>query len=163
MLRGYGRLLNGDENLRERAEAFAGKTRDVTEALLELGVGGESLPLRYSVPLTAAYHDACHLAHAQGVRTPPRELLARVPGLEVVELPESDVCCGAAGTYNLTQPIMATRLADRKLDRFLTTGAEVLVSGNVGCTAHLRARAAERGVALRVMHPVELVHAGAFG
>ena len=162
MLRGYGGLLADDPCYAERAKRFASLVRDVTELFVELDLPA-NVELNHDVTLTAAYHDACHLAHAQGVTTPPRALLARVPGLTLVDLPESDVCCGAAGTYNLTQPEMAARLADRKLDRFEQTGADVLVSGNVGCTMHLRSRAAERGVELRVMHPVELLHAAAFG
>jgi glycolate oxidase iron-sulfur subunit len=163
MLRGYAHLFEDDPEHADRARQFTDRVRDVTELLLDIGVGKEALPYRNDVPLTAAYHDACHLAHAQRVTSPPRELLAGVPGLNLVPLPESDVCCGAAGTYNLTQPDMARRLADRKLDRFLDTQADVLLSGNVGCTMHLRARAAERGLNVTILHPVDVVHAAVFG
>jgi glycolate oxidase iron-sulfur subunit len=169
MLRNYEHLLADDPQHAADAREFASLVRDITETLLDLDVGGDRLPLRHDLstrtgqPLRAAYHDACHLAHAQGVRTPPRELLGRVPGLELVDLPESDVCCGAAGTYNLTQPEMATKLAHRKLDRFAETNADVLVSGNIGCTTHLRAAAVERKMPIKIVHPVELVHAAAFG
>ena len=112
---------------------------------------------------TVTYHDACYLAHGQKVTSAPRQLLARVPGLTVVDLSESDVCCGAAGTYNLTQPEMAVALADRKLDRVAETGAKVVVSGNIGCTMHLAAQAARRGQKLTILHPIEVLHEAYFG
>ena len=164
MLRGYGELLQDDPRYAERAAKFASLVRDISEVLLELGIGeDDGLPLEHRVPLKAAYHDACHLAHAQRVTDPPRELLSRVPGLTLIPLPESDVCCGAAGTYNLTQPEMAGRLARRKLANFRETGAQVLLSGNVGCTMHLAAVAREEKAPVKVVHPVELLHAAAFG
>ncbi len=163
MLRQYAELLADDPAYRERAQRFAALVRDVTEVLVDLGVGDRTPALAHPVAVTAAYHDACHLAHGQGVTAAPRTLLSRVPELTLIDLPESDVCCGAAGTYNLTQPEMAKELAHRKLGRFAATGAGVLVSANIGCTLHLRAAATERGERLRIAHPVELVHAAAFG
>jgi glycolate oxidase iron-sulfur subunit len=103
------------------------------------------------------------LAHAQRLREGPRELLARIPGLTLVPLGESDLCCGAAGTYNLEHPQMAADLANRKLDNFAATKVEVLITGNAGCAAHLAAQARSRGQNLRIMHPVELIHQSVFG
>ena len=159
MLRQYAELLADDAEYAERAKRFAAKVRDVSEVLLEL-----DLPkIRRPLAGTVTYHDACHLAHGQKVTSAPRQLLANVPGLDVVDLPESDVCCGAAGTYNLTQPEMAVALADRKLDRVAETGAKVVVSGNIGCTMHLAAQASRRGQAITILHPVEVLHEAYFG
>src|SRR5205823_2524221 len=144
---------------KERARDFVARVRDVSEVLAELG-----LPeLGFGVAAVATYHDACHLAHAQKVTSPPRELLAKIPGLKVVPLPESDMCCGAAGTYNLTQPEMATQLARRKLANIAATGASLCVTGNVGCAMQIQSEAAAAGMDLRVVHPVELVHHAVFG
>ena len=103
------------------------------------------------------YHDACHLAHAQRVRQAPRRLLAQIPGLELLPLAESDLCCGAAGTYNLVEVEMATRLARRKLANIQATGAQAVVSANAGCTLQIAREARRRGLPLRVYHPVELL------
>ena len=159
MLRQYAELLADDPAYAERAKAFSARVRDVSEVLLELGLPEIRRPLHGTV----TYHDACHLAHGQGVTSAPRQLLAMVPGLAVVELPESDVCCGAAGTYNLTQPEMAVALANRKLDRVAETNAQAVVSGNVGCTMHLQAQAAARGKKVTILHPVEVLHEAYFG
>jgi glycolate oxidase iron-sulfur subunit len=107
--------------------------------------------------MRATYHDACHLAHAQQIRTAPRRLLAGIPGLELVELGEADVCCGSAGTYNLTEPAMARRLRERKIDHIAATGATCVVTANPGCALQIRAGLAARGLAIRVAHPVELL------
>ncbi|MDB5300071.1 MAG: hypothetical protein JWO87_1734, partial [Phycisphaerales bacterium] len=159
MLREYDVLLRDDVEYAQRARDFASRVRDVTEVLAELG-----LPkMEHRVDETVTYHDACHLAHAQKVTAAPRKLLAMVPGLRLVPLPESDMCCGAAGTYNLTQPGMATQLAARKLGNIAATGAATCVTGNVGCAMQIRSEAAARGQALRVVHPVELLHQAVFG
>ena len=138
---------------------FAAKVRDVTETLVELGL---PQPL-HAVDKIVTYHDACHLAHAQKVTAPPRALLAQIPGLRIVPLPESDMCCGAAGTYNLTQPEMATRLAERKLANIIATGATICATGNVGCAMQIQSEAAARQMALSVVHPVDLLHRSVFG
>ena len=159
MLREYDFLLRDDPAYRDRAKRFAAKVRDVSEVLAEVG-----LPeLKHAVNETVTYHDACHLAHAQKVTAQPRALLARVPGLKLVPLPESDVCCGAAGTYNLTQPAMSGDLADRNLRNIATTGAGVCATGNVGCAMQIQSEADARGRTLHVVHPVELLHRAAFG
>jgi glycolate oxidase iron-sulfur subunit len=159
MLKDYDHLLRDDPRYAERAKAFVARVRDVSEVLAELG-----LPeMRHPVNLTVTYHDACHLAHAQKVTAAPRKLLAAIPGLKLVPLAESDMCCGAAGTYNLTQPEMATDLAARKIGHIERTGAAVCTTGNVGCAMHIQSEAAARGKAFEVVHPVELLHRAVFG
>jgi glycolate oxidase iron-sulfur subunit len=159
MLREYDFLLRDDPAWAERAKVFAAKVRDVSEVLTDLGLP----PMSHPVNEVVTYHDACHLAHAQRVTAQPRALLSRIPGLKLIPLPESDMCCGAAGTYNLTQPAMATELAERKLRNIATTGAPVCATGNVGCAMHIASEAGARGQALRVVHPVELLHRAVFG
>jgi glycolate oxidase iron-sulfur subunit len=159
MLRDYAHLLRDDAEYAERAKVFASRVRDVSEVLLELG-----LPeMKYPVNATVTYHDACHLAHAQKVVGPPRKLLAGIPGVMLKPLAESDMCCGAAGTYNLTQPKMAGDLAERKLAHIAATGAAICATGNVGCAMHIASEAAARGLRVEVMHPVELIHRAVFG
>ena len=159
MLREYDVLLRDDPQYSERAKQFVTRVRDISEVLLELG-----LPeMRHPVNETVTYHDACHLAHAQKVTAAPRKLLEKVPGLKLVPLPESDMCCGAAGTYNLTQPEMSTALAARKLSNIAATGAAVCATGNVGCAMQIQSEAAARGEKLRVEHPVDLLHRAVVG
>jgi glycolate oxidase iron-sulfur subunit len=146
-LRGYGHLL-GDAD----ARALAGRVRDVSELL------ADSLPEpRHPLSLRVTYHEPCHLAHGQRVRSAPRALLRAIPGLRLVELAESDVCCGSAGVYNLLEPEIAGTLLQRKLDRIDATGADVVVTGNPGCLLQLRMGLAARGRAVRAHHPVELL------
>ncbi len=147
-LRGYGHLLPGDP----RAAALAARVRDVSELLAEAPPGP-----RRPLALTVTYHEPCHLAHALRVREAPRALLRAIPGLRLAELPESDVCCGSAGVYNLLEPAIAERLLARKLDRIAETGAAVVASGNPGCLLQLRMGLARRGLPVRAHHPVELL------
>jgi glycolate oxidase iron-sulfur subunit len=160
MLKDYDHLLRDDPKYAERAKRFTSKVRDISEVLAEL-LPPESL--KHPVTLTVTYHDACHLAHAQKVTSAPRKLLAMVPGLMLVPLAESDMCCGAAGTYNLTQPEMASELAERKLKYIAATGATVCAAGNVGCAMHIQSEADARGQKVDVVHPVELLHRAVFG
>jgi glycolate oxidase iron-sulfur subunit len=138
------------------------KVMDVTEALASHGLA-ELLQGGQPLEVTATYHDACHLAHGQKIRSQPRSLLAAIPGLRLVELTESDTCCGSAGIYNLTQPTMAKRLLDRKWRHIETTGAEIVVSGNPGCQAWIQQAANEHGRHVRVMHTVELLESAFSG
>ena len=147
-LRDYGHLLPDDP----RAAALAARVRDVTELLAE-HLPGPRRPLDLSV----TYHEPCHLAHGQRVREAPRTVLRAIPGLRLVELAESDTCCGSAGVYNLLEPEIAGQLLARKLDRIAATGAEVVASGNPGCLLQLRQGLAARGLAVRACHPVELL------
>jgi len=150
-LRGYGHRFAGDP----AAAGVAARARDALELLAELGLPAAARRL----DATVAVHDPCHLAHGQGVREPARALLAAIPGVRLVELPESDVCCGSAGTYNLTERPMARRLLARKLDRIVATGADVVAAGNPGCLLQIRAGAIARGLRVRVEHPVDLLAA----
>ena len=145
----YGDLLQTAE-----ARAFSEKVRDVTELLASVTPRAPRGP----VPLRVAYHDACHLAHAQGVRSAPRELLRAIPDLELVEVgTERDVCCGSAGIYNLVQPEAAAELGVRKARHLIDTGAQAIAAGNPGCAAQLDLYLRELGCPLPIHHPVELV------
>ena len=112
---------------------------------------------RGAVQLKAAYHDACHLQHAQGVRAQPRRLLQAIPGVSLREIAESEICCGSAGIYNLLEPDAATELRDRKVQNILTTDAEVIVSGNPGCLLQIATGLEAAGRPMRVMHLVEVI------
>ncbi len=151
MLKDYGHHWHDDGT--EGRRQLADKVRDASEFLDELGL----VPPNGPIPVTATYHDACHLVHAQKVRDAPRNLLRRIPGLKLVELPESELCCGAAGTYNLTEPEMADRLSRRKLDNIVGTGARVVVTGNAGCTLQIVREARLRGERLKIIHPMDLL------
>src|SRR5207244_4510848 len=124
----YGHLML-QTPLAARGNQLATKVRDVNEFLIDLGPVKPEHPL----PLVATYHDACHLCHAQQIRTQPRQLLEMIPELQLVPLPESELCCGAAGSYNLSQPAMAEELGRRKLENILATGAQAVFAANVGC------------------------------
>lgn len=153
MLKDYDRLLQDDPQYAEDARRFAGKVRDVHEHLLALGIDPPRSPLK----LRVTYHEACHLCHGQGIRQQPRQLLRSIPGLELVEMKESDWCCGAAGSYSLTQPEMAARLALRKLRHVDETRSQVVAAGNAGCILHLRQYARQTRHHLTIVHPIELL------
>jgi len=152
VMKEYGSLLAGDPLYAERARDFATKVRDISELLGELPFA----PPRASISARVTYHDACHLAHAQGVRQQPRALLRSIPGLELVEMEEADHCCGSAGSYNLTEPVMAMRLGARKARNIRATGAACVVAGNPGCALQIAAHLRGSAVA-EVLHPVELL------
>jgi glycolate oxidase iron-sulfur subunit len=132
---------------------FASKVRDVSEFLAELG----PIPPPGEIKLRATYHDACHLVHAQRVREQPRSLLALVPGLELVPLAESEICCGAAGSYNLTEPEMSERLSQRKLQNILATQAHAVITGNAGCSLQIQAALRRVGSPIWVAHPMDVL------
>jgi len=152
-LKEYGDLLADDPVRAERAARFAAKVRDITEFLIEVG----PVAPRHPVPLTVAYHDACHLAHAQGVRRPPRELLAGIPELTLVEITEGDLCCGSAGVYNILNPAPAADLGARKARNVAATGAHLLVAGNPGCLMQIQQHLAAAGQPMPAMHTIELL------
>lgn len=152
-MKDYGHLLRDEPAWAERAAGFAAKVRDATELLAEAEPRAE----RRAVELKVAYHDACHLAHAQGVRAQPRELLRSIPGLELVEPAEWELCCGSAGIYNLVQPQPASELGERKARNLLDTGAEAVVAGNPGCALQITAHTERLGRPLPVLHPMELL------
>ncbi len=153
-LKDYPHLFRDDPAWRERAERFAAKAADVSELLASV----EPRAARHPVPLKVAYHDACHLAHAQGVRSQPRELLRSIPGIELVEPAEWEICCGSAGIYNITRPAAAEELGDRKAENLLATGAEAIAAANPGCTLQIAAHLNRRGRPLPVLHPLELLN-----
>jgi glycolate oxidase iron-sulfur subunit len=157
MLKDYGHMaqeLNANATDQvERLGAFAHKVKDVSEFLASLG----PVQPKGEVRLKATYHDACHLVHAQKIRAQPRQLLEMIPGLELIPLAESDICCGAAGSYNLSEPEMADRLGARKIQNILDTGAQAVISGNAGCTLQLISTLRQNGTPLPVYHPMELL------
>ncbi|MBS0209076.1 MAG: (Fe-S)-binding protein [Planctomycetes bacterium] len=151
MLKDYGHHWH--DAAQPARQALADKVRDVHEFLDSLGL----IAPTGRMPMVATYHDACHLLHAQRVRAAPRKLLAAIPGLELRELPETEICCGAAGTYNLTQPEMASRLARRKLDNILSTGARAVLTANAGCLLQIMREAHTRHEPLWIAHPIDLL------
>jgi glycolate oxidase iron-sulfur subunit len=157
----YGALLADDPAWAQRAISFSAKVRDVMELLADLEV---RLPARlHPLPARVAYHDACHLAHAQGIRSQPRAVLRRIPGLDLVEIAESDVCCGSAGIYNLVAAQAADDLGDRKAANVAAGRADFLTAGNGGCLLQIQAALRRSGHPLPVLHPVELVDASLRG
>jgi len=155
----YGHLLRDDPEYADRAKAFATKCRDISEFLAGFEPRASYQPLR----LRVAYHDACHLQHAQSIRAQPRALLGRIPRLELLEIPEAAVCCGSAGIYNLVQPEAAAELGDRKAAHITALNADVVVSGNPGCLLQLQSALARAERRLPVRHIVELVDASIRG
>ncbi|HVS67156.1 MAG TPA: glycolate oxidase subunit GlcF [Mycobacteriales bacterium] len=155
----YGRLLADDPAWARRAANFSAKCRDVSELLTELG----PVATRHPLPVVAAYHDACHLSHAQGVRAQPRELLAAIPGLELREIPEADICCGSAGVYNLVNPEPARELGDRKAANVRSTGATLLVTANPGCLMQIDSALRRNGEPIALAHTIEVLDASIRG
>jgi glycolate oxidase iron-sulfur subunit len=153
MLKQYGDLLADDPAYAARAQAFSAKVRDITEFLAGIELVAPTHPIRARV----TYHDACHLAHGQGVRAAPRQLLQQIPGLELVELADADTCCGSAGSYNLTEPDMARRLGERKAANIRATGAACVVVANPGCVMQIQAALRRGGIDAVVRHPIELL------
>jgi glycolate oxidase iron-sulfur subunit len=152
-LKEYGHLLRDDPVYARRARAFSALVQDVSEFL----VGLESHGAMGELPCTVAYHDACHLVHGQKVRLQPRQLLRRIPGLKLVPLQEADWCCGSAGIYNITNQEMAGTLLERKMQHIIASGADTIATGNPGCMMQIALGARERGLHLRIVHPVQLL------
>jgi len=153
VMKEYHDLLREDAAWRDRAAAFSKKVRDVSQFVA--GLDGEAR--LGEVRLTVTYHDACHLVHGQKVRTEPRTLLRKIPGLRLVDLKESEFCCGSAGIYNLMEPDLSLQYLERKLDRIAETGAEMVVSGNPGCNLQIAMGLRKRNLPIRTAHPVELL------
>lgn len=160
-LREAGHLLEGDQ----AAAAFSARVRDVSEVLDQLGLPAGATPLHArgdaARPLRIAYHDPCHLAHAQKVREAPRKLLRTLPGVQLVDLPNSDWCCGSAGTYNLSHPEMAEVQLQQKLDAIDSVTPEVVIASNPGCLLHMQRGARERAdkgsSEVRIAHLVDVL------
>jgi glycolate oxidase iron-sulfur subunit len=158
-LKEYGELLRDDPVYAERAAALAAKVRDLSEVLVELG----PVAPRHPLALTVAYHDACHLAHAQGVRAQPRRLLAGIPELEVREIADPEICCGSAGVWNVLNPEPASQLGDRKARDVLATGAQLLVTANPGCLMQVAAAVRRAGGAIGLAHTAQVLDASIRG
>jgi glycolate oxidase iron-sulfur subunit len=156
----YGRLFADDPQWAARAVAFSAKVRDVSEALADLGA-----PRATRQPITArvVYHDACHLAHGQGVRTQPRALLQAIPGIEVLTPAESEICCGSAGIYNLVQPEPAAQLGARKARNIAALSPDLIATANPGCTLQIAAAARNFGYNWPIFHPIQLIDASIRG
>jgi glycolate oxidase iron-sulfur subunit len=155
----YGHLLRDDPNYADRAKAFAAKCKDITEVLTEL----PPRAARNSLRLRVAFHDSCHLQHAQGVCSQPRQLLANIPGVELTEIPENAICCGSAGIYNLVQPDAANALGDRKAQLIVPLNAEVVASGNPGCLLQLQSSLLRLGHKTPVVHTIQVLDASIRG
>lgn len=155
----YAELLRDDPRYAARAAGFAAKVRDLSEILFELG----PVARRHPLPLTVAYHDACHLAHAQGVRAQPRALLRGIPGLKVREIADPEICCGSAGVWNILNPGPAAELGDRKAGHVLATGAELLVTANPGCLMQVASAVRRRGGEIALAHTAEVLDASIRG
>jgi glycolate oxidase iron-sulfur subunit len=155
----YADLLADDPVYADRARRFADGVRDISEILYEAG----PVAARHPLPVAVAYHDACHLGHAQGVRNPPRQLLRGIPGLEVREIADADLCCGSAGIYNLLNPLAARELGDRKAANVLRTKAQVLVTANPGCLMQVASSVERAGERIALAHTVEVLDASIRG
>ncbi|NYD43417.1 glycolate oxidase subunit GlcF [Nocardioides panaciterrulae] len=158
-MKDYARLLADDPAYAERAARFAERVRDVSEILDELG----PVAPRHPLAVTVAYHDACHLAHAQGVRAQPRSLLRGIPGLELREIAEAELCCGSAGIYNILNPEPARELGDRKAANIVATGARLLVTANPGCLMQVASAITRSGHPMGMAHTVEVLDASIRG
>jgi len=153
LMKEYGHLLRDDPAFAARAEAFSKRVCDVSEILT-------AAPLRqplYPMPLRVAYDDPCHLLHGQKIHAQPRALLRHIPELQLLEVPESDWCCGSAGVYNLLHPETAQRLLDRKMAHLASLQPQLIVTGNPGCILQLRQGVTQHGLAVEVLHPVEVL------
>jgi glycolate oxidase iron-sulfur subunit len=149
----YPLIFTGTD-LEVEAETFAGRVQDICQFLDALGLVE---PPEVSGGFKLAYHDACHLAHAQGITAAPRRLLAQIPNLEILPIPEGDLCCGSAGSYNIEQPELARQLGERKARHVLSTGAQAVAAGNIGCMVQLRAHLTSLGGTIPVWHTLEVL------
>jgi glycolate oxidase iron-sulfur subunit len=155
----WSRLLANDAEWRPRAERLEAKVRDVNEFL----AGLEPRAPRQPLALRVAYHDACHLSHGQKIRNEPRALLRAIPGLELLDIPDADQCCGSAGVYNLLEPESAQLIGKRKADSIRSVTPEILVSANPGCTLQIQSQLGAAGVSIRTAHPIEVLDASIRG
>jgi glycolate oxidase iron-sulfur subunit len=152
-LKNYGHLLQDDPGFADRAKQWSSKIRDIHEWLVEIGIRAPTTRISQKV----TYHEACHLCHGQKITRQPRQVLKAVPGLELVELPESTWCCGSAGVYNITQPEMSQKLLQRKMANIGKTAAQIVASANPGCSVQLQAGVRDSGLKLKIAHPISLL------
>jgi glycolate oxidase iron-sulfur subunit len=155
----YGHLLRDDPQYAQRARSFAAKCRDISEILAALA----PLAPRNAMPIRVAYHDACHLQHAQRITSQPRSVLQTIPGLEIAEIDDAAICCGSAGIYNLLEPQAAGELGMLKAQNIFKTGAVAVVSGNPGCTLQIHRSVESAGRSVPVLHWVQLLDASIRG
>jgi glycolate oxidase iron-sulfur subunit len=153
MLKEYRDLLRDDLGYAERAAAFSARVKDISEFLDGIGIDRNMRPL----PIRVTYDDPCHLLHAQGIKTAPRNLLRSIPGLELIEAKDSDRCCGSAGVYNVMQPEMADRILEDKIANLEQTGAQAVASGNPGCLLQIQNGIRRHSLRMEVVHPIELL------
>lgn len=158
-VKAFGHLLRDDQQYAERAKRFAAKCKDVSEILTSL----TPVATRHPLKIRAAYQDSCHLLHAQGLRSQPRSLLRDIPGLELIELPESTTCCGSAGVYNLLEPETARALGERKAAHVVHAKADVLISGNPGCLLQIRRELRRSQHSIATYHFIEILDASIQG
>jgi glycolate oxidase iron-sulfur subunit len=152
-LKNYRHLLQDDPAFADRAKQWSSKIRDIHEWLAEIGIRAPTTRILQKV----TYHEACHLCHGQKITRQPRQVLKAVPGLELVELPESTWCCGSAGVYNLTQPEMSQKLLQRKMANIGKTAAQIVASANPGCSVQLQAAVRNMNLKLEIAHPISLL------
>ncbi len=158
-IKDYAYLLRDDSAYADRARTFSAKCKDVSEIL----AGLESRAARHPLKLRVAFHDSCHLQHAQGVRSQPRALLSKIPSLQLAEIPESAICCGSAGIYNLVQPDAANAIGDRKASLIAPLNADVVATGNPGCLLQLQSSLSRNGHQTPVVHTIQLLDASIRG
>ena len=158
-MKDYVHLFADDPAWDERARSLSERTRDIMELLGSV----EQRRARHPIEIRLAYHDACHLAHAQSVRAQPRELLSSIPGIDLIEPKEWEICCGSAGIYNLLEPEAARQLGERKADNLLATGAEAIAAGNPGCSLQIAGHLRAQGKEMPIYHPVQLLDASISG
>jgi glycolate oxidase iron-sulfur subunit len=152
-LKEYEALMTHDSGYAEKAEKFSGKMRDISEFLAEI----EMKPPQGEIQRRVTYDEACHLVHGQQIRLQPRQILQSIPGLELIELTESEWCCGSAGIYNITQPEMSRDILERKMKNIAETDAEIVATGNPGCVLQIQQGVQQHGLPVKVMHPIELL------
>jgi glycolate oxidase iron-sulfur subunit len=155
-LKEYGHILENDPDYREKAQQFAAKVRDAQEFLIEVGLSAELSPLTPD-KLTIVYQDACHLLHGQKISLQPRQLLQKIPGVQLKEPIDAALCCGSAGVYNMLQPDVADELGQQKVDHLLNTGAQLIASPNPGCSLQIKKHLHLKGKEIPLMHPIELL------
>ena len=156
-LKSYGLLLAGDPKYSSRAREWSAKVRDIHEWLCAVGFRKPRVGKSPIVPKSVTYHEACHLCHGQKITRQPREILTAIPGLQLIELPESMWCCGSAGVYNITQPEMAAKLQERKVRHIAETGASTVATANPGCLLQLESGLRKFSHKVAVRHPISLL------
>jgi glycolate oxidase iron-sulfur subunit len=152
-IKDYSELLKDDPEYSLRALALSEKTKDIMEFLSDTGIEGDLKEINIKV----TYQDACHIGHAQRIKEQPREVLKQIPGLELVEMPEADLCCGSAGIYNLVQPEMSQNLLERKMRNVKRNKVDYLVAGNPGCLLQIQKGIKQEGLSIKTAHPIELL------